>query len=110
MAYIDDTIVSRHRSLVLGCLREEDPSIRRRALELLIALVRLNTVEIIVSELLQYLVGVQGRFDAERSRGQRRAKRRHLQSHFARAAVRSVGHLAGRYAAGVAEAQRRHGE
>ena len=53
---------------MLGCLREEDPSIRRRALELLIALVRLNTVEIIVSELLQYLVGVWGRFDAERSR------------------------------------------
>ena len=56
MAYIDDSVVSRHRSLVLGCLREEDPSIRRRALELLIALVRLNTVEGIVSELLQYLV------------------------------------------------------
>lgn len=56
MTTIDESAVARHRTLILGCLREEDPSIRRRALELLIALVQLNTVEEIVRELLQYLV------------------------------------------------------
>ena len=56
MTSIDDNAVARHRTLILGCLREEDPSIRRRALELLIALVQLNTVEEIVRELPQYLV------------------------------------------------------
>ena len=56
MTSIDESAVARHRTLILGCLREEDPSIRRRALELLIALVQLNTVEEIVRELLQYLV------------------------------------------------------
>ena len=55
MTSIDESAVARHRTLILGCLGE-DPSIRRRALELLIALVQLNTVEEIVRELLQYLV------------------------------------------------------
>lgn len=56
MTSIDESAVARYRTLILGCLGEEDPSIRRRALELLIALVQLNTVEEIVRELLQYLV------------------------------------------------------
>ena len=58
MVEIDDSIVARHRIAILNCLREEDPSIRRRALELVIAIVQLNNVEELVHDLLQYLVEI----------------------------------------------------
>ena len=58
MVEIDDSIVARHRVAILSCLREEDPSIRRRALELVIAIVQLNNVEELAHELLQYLVEI----------------------------------------------------
>ena len=58
MVEIDDSIVARHRVAILSCLREEDPSIRRRALELVIAIVQLNNVEELVHDLLQYLVEI----------------------------------------------------
>ena len=56
MTSLDDSIVVRYRSTILSCLRESDPSIRRRALEIIIVLVRLNNVEELVRELLQFLV------------------------------------------------------
>lgn len=56
MTSLDDSIVIRYRSTILSCLRESDPSIRRRALEIIIVLVRLNNVEELVRELLQFLV------------------------------------------------------
>ena len=58
MTSINEDAVMRQRSTILSCLRENDPSIRRRALELIIALVRLDTVVDLVRELLQYLVRV----------------------------------------------------
>ena len=64
MAEIDHAAVSRHRSTILGCLKESDPSIRRRALEVVFALVNLRNVEERVRELLNYLVGLQPRRDA----------------------------------------------
>ena len=48
--------MSRHRSTIIGCLKESDPSIRRRALEVVFALVNLKNVEELVRELLNYLV------------------------------------------------------
>lgn len=56
MIAIDDSIVARYRATILSCLREDDPSIRRRALDIIIALVRLNNVEELVRELLQFMV------------------------------------------------------
>ena len=41
MAEIDHAAVSRHRAPLIGCLQENDPSIRRRALEVAFALVYL---------------------------------------------------------------------
>lgn len=57
MAEIDHAAVSRHRATIIGCLKENDPSIRRRALEVVFALVNLKNVEELVRELLNYLVG-----------------------------------------------------
>ena len=45
MAEVDHAAVSRHRSTIIGCLKENDPSIRRRALEVVFALVNLKNVE-----------------------------------------------------------------
>ena len=56
MAEVDHAAVSRHRSTIIGCLKESDPSIRRRALEVVFALVNLKNVEELVRELLNYLV------------------------------------------------------
>ena len=58
MVEIDDSAVARHRAAILTCLHEEDPSIRRRALELVIAIVQLNNVEELAQDLLQYLVEI----------------------------------------------------
>ena len=52
MVEIDDSAVARHRAAILTCLHEEDPSIRRRALDLVIAIVQL------AQDLLQYLVEI----------------------------------------------------
>ena len=56
MAEIDHAAVSRHRATIIGCLKENDPSIRRRALDIIITLVRMNNVEELVRELLQFMV------------------------------------------------------
>ena len=56
MAEVDHAAVSRHRGTIIGCLKESDPSIRRRALEVVFALVNLKNVEELVRELLNYLV------------------------------------------------------
>ena len=56
MAELDHSAVSRHRTTIIGCLKENDPSIRRRALEVVFALVNLKNVEELVRELLNYLV------------------------------------------------------
>ena len=61
MAEVDHAAVSRHRSTIIGCLKENDPSIRRRALEFVFALVNLKNVEELVRELLNYLVGSEGK-------------------------------------------------
>ncbi|OAO12119.1 adaptor protein complex 1, subunit gamma 1 [Blastocystis sp. ATCC 50177/Nand II] len=55
MAEVDHAAVSRHRGTIIGCLKESDPSIRRRALEVVFALVNLKNVEELVRELLNYL-------------------------------------------------------
>lgn len=58
MTSIDERAVLRQKGTILACLREQDPSIRRRALELIIAIVDLYNVEEMVRELLQFMVGI----------------------------------------------------
>jgi AP-1 complex subunit gamma-1 len=51
----DTKAVQRHRNLVVDCLKDPDISIRRRALELIYALVTKSNVRALVKELLNYL-------------------------------------------------------
>ena len=51
----DSPAVQRHRSTILDCLKENDVSIRKRALELCFALIDTSNVRIMVKELLVYL-------------------------------------------------------
>jgi len=48
--------VQRHRSTIVDCLKDPDVSIRRRALELLYALVNSKNVKALAREMLNYLV------------------------------------------------------
>ena len=73
MAEVDHAAVSRHRATIIGCLKESDPSIRRRALEVVFALVNERNVEELVRELLNYLVGLITPCEADAGGGQRAA-------------------------------------
>ena len=52
----DMDAVQRHRSTIVDCLKDPDVSIRRRALELLYALVNSKNVKALAREMLNYLV------------------------------------------------------
>ena len=47
--------VQRHRGTIIACVRDADISIRRRALDLVYALVNASNVELLVKELIAYL-------------------------------------------------------
>ena len=51
----DTAAVQRHSATIIDCLKDGDLSIRRRALELTVALVDETNVRILVPDLLQYL-------------------------------------------------------
>lgn len=51
----DVASVQRHHATIIDCLKDPDPSIRRRALELTVALIDVSSVRILVPDLLQYL-------------------------------------------------------
>ncbi|KAK8793438.1 hypothetical protein WA158_004797 [Blastocystis sp. Blastoise] len=55
MVDIDHQAVSRYRNTIIACLKENDISLQRRALELVFALVNKKNVEELVEELLAYL-------------------------------------------------------
>lgn len=52
---IDPKAVQRHRSTVLECLKDNDISIRRRALEVAFALVNTENIQSIVKEMISYI-------------------------------------------------------
>jgi len=56
----DTAAVQRHRNTVVDCLKDADISIRRRALDLIYALVTKNNVKALVKELLNYLALTSG--------------------------------------------------
>ncbi|EPY37324.1 AP-1 complex subunit gamma-1 [Angomonas deanei] len=53
--YGDLDTVQQHRETIIECMRDPDVSIRRRALELTVALVTEDNVRLMVPDLLQYL-------------------------------------------------------
>eukprot|EP00587_Corethron_hystrix_P001175 CAMPEP_0113321680 /NCGR_PEP_ID=MMETSP0010_2-20120614/15081_1 /TAXON_ID=216773 ORGANISM="Corethron hystrix, Strain 308" /NCGR_SAMPLE_ID=MMETSP0010_2 /ASSEMBLY_ACC=CAM_ASM_000155 /LENGTH=902 /DNA_ID=CAMNT_0000179889 /DNA_START=136 /DNA_END=2845 /DNA_ORIENTATION=- /assembly_acc=CAM_ASM_000155 len=52
----DPAAVGRHRDTIVECLKDPDISIRARALELIYRLVNRDNVEVLMAELLNYLV------------------------------------------------------
>ena len=52
---VDYNAVQRHRNTILDCLKENDISIRRRALELSFALINKNNIRTIMKEILSFL-------------------------------------------------------
>lgn len=53
--HLDSNAVQRHRAIVLQCLHDSDPSIRKRALELSFGLFNTTTVRLLTRELLGFL-------------------------------------------------------
>jgi AraC-like DNA-binding protein len=56
----DTEAIQRHRNTVVECLKDADISIRRRALDLIYALVTKSNVRALVKELLNYLALTSG--------------------------------------------------
>lgn len=52
---IDGQAVQRHRSVIVECVKDPDASIRKKALELVYALVNEGNVRSLIAELLEYL-------------------------------------------------------
>lgn len=52
---VDYNAVQRHRNTILDCLKENDISIRRRALELSFALISENNIRSVMKEILTFL-------------------------------------------------------
>ncbi len=58
---VDTLAVQRHRNTIVECVKDADVSIRKRALDLVYALVNENNIKTLTNELLEYLeVGVGG--------------------------------------------------
>lgn len=52
---VDTQAVQRHRNTIVECVKDSDVSIRRRALDLVYALVNENNIKTLTEELLEYL-------------------------------------------------------
>lgn len=52
---VDSQAVQRHRATILECVKDSDPSIRKRAVELVYLLVNKNNVKPMTKELIEYL-------------------------------------------------------
>ena len=59
----DAQAVQRHRNTIVDCLKDNDSSIRQRALELVYALVNEANVKVLVKELLSYLMACDVEFN-----------------------------------------------
>ncbi len=59
---VDYNAVQRHRTTILDCLKENDISIRRRALELSFALISESNIRSVMKELLAFLETCEAEF------------------------------------------------
>lgn len=55
MVSADIEAVQRHRNTIVDCLKDQDTSIRKRALELIYALVNESNIKILAHELITFL-------------------------------------------------------
>lgn len=62
---VDSQAIQRHRSTIVDCLKDHDISIRRRALELVYALVNESNIRMLVRELLSFLLSADAEFKAD---------------------------------------------
>ncbi|KAL3677813.1 hypothetical protein R1sor_020769 [Riccia sorocarpa] len=62
---VDTQAVQRHRTTIVECVKDSDVSIRRRALELVYALVNETNVKALTKELLEYLKVADPEFKAD---------------------------------------------
>ena len=60
--HVENNAVQRHRNTILDCLKENDISIRRRALELSFALTNENNIRSMMKELLAFLENCEPEF------------------------------------------------
>lgn len=61
----DSVVLQRYKSQVVQCLSHRDPSIRRRALDVIVALVDANNVETLIPEVMSYLPMANAEFRTE---------------------------------------------
>lgn len=61
----DVEAVQRHRNTIVDCLKDPDVSIRRRALDLIYALVNENNIKVLANELLTFLQTATSEFRAD---------------------------------------------
>jgi len=62
---VDTKAVQRHRNTIVNCVKDSDVSIRRRALDLVYALVNENNITTLTKELIEYLVVSDMEFKAD---------------------------------------------
>ncbi|KJE97565.1 AP-1gamma-PD [Capsaspora owczarzaki ATCC 30864] len=62
IVHADQTAVQRHRNTILECLKDSDVTIRRRAVELLLALVNQANIRALAQELLLFLENCESEF------------------------------------------------
>lgn len=62
---VDSQAIQRHRSTIVDCLKDHDISIRRRALDLVYALVNESNIRMLVRELLSFLLTADPEFRAD---------------------------------------------
>jgi AP-1 complex subunit gamma-1 len=62
---VDAQAIQRHRSTIVDCLKDHDISIRRRALDLVYALVNETNIRMLVRELLSFLATADLEFRAD---------------------------------------------
>uniref|UniRef100_A0A1B6DP37 AP-1 complex subunit gamma n=2 Tax=Clastoptera arizonana TaxID=38151 RepID=A0A1B6DP37_9HEMI len=63
--HVDTSAVQRHRTTILECLKDPDVSIRKRALELSLALINGNNIRTMMKELLTFLEKADPEFKAQ---------------------------------------------
>jgi len=62
---VDAQAIQRHRSTIVDCLKDHDISIRRRALELVYALVNESNIRMLVREMLSFLLSADPEFKSD---------------------------------------------
>merc|ERR1719238_1551472 len=74
---VENSAVQRHRATILECLKDQDVTIKKRAMELCFALINTNNIKSMTKELLVFLKSAEPLFKSECSSGMVTAAERH---------------------------------